>query len=322
MEDRRHFLRKLAASGAALGTAAGVARAQNAETASGAKVDRRLLGSTGERTSLIGLGLGSNFTRPFGGKPDEARVILERALELGINYLDTARAYGSSEATVGPTVADHRQRIFLVSKSGERGYDAFKRELETSLNNLQTDHLDLYHLHNFDPKKDTDLDAIENGAVRAAREAREQGVIRNFGITGHSGPDILMEGMRRWQPDVVMTTFPADRPENGRYEDELLPLGRDLGIGIVAMKTVRWARNSDLPGTQLVRYALSLDGITTAVVGLDSIAHLDENAAMTTGFTPLSQELLAEMRGIVRDSVASIGPAPWQRPGYQDRSLV
>lgn len=318
MQNRRHFIAKLAAASG--GTLAASHLVHAKADAPAAQVDRRTLGHSGVSVPILGLGLGSVFTNPYGGKPEEAQAILERALSLGIDYWDTGRMYGLSETTVGPTLEKHRSKVFMVSKSGDRSYDGYMRDLETSLRNLRTDYLDLHHLHSFDPREDTDLDAIERGAIRAAREAKEQGIIRHFGMTGHSGPDILMAGIRRWQPDVVMTTFPADRPYDGRYETELLPLAQEKGVGVIAMKTIRWARNADLPGPQLVRYALSLPGIAGAIVGLDTIAHLEENAAMATHFTPLPADQLASLHQHVKAAIADIGPAPWQRPHYRDAS--
>jgi aryl-alcohol dehydrogenase-like predicted oxidoreductase len=314
--SRRKFFKKLALSGAAV-TAVGTAQGNKLEPTAMA-VPHRRLGRTGAQVSLLGLGLGSVFTRAFEGKPEETEKILLRALDLGVNYWDTARAYGPSEVMLGPVVEKARKRIFLVSKSAERSYDGFKRELEISLRDLKTDHIDLYHIHNLKPSKDTDLDFIENGAVRAAREAREQGIIKNFGITGHSGVEILMEGIRRWDPDALLTVLPVDRPDNGAYEDQLLPLARERDMGIIAMKTVRWARNSDLPGTQLIRYSMSLKGVACAIVGLDSLAHLEENSAMAHNFEPMDADMMGQMSEFVREELATLDPAPWNRPGYDD----
>ena len=314
--NRRDFFKKLALSGAVVATG-GAAHGGPGE-ASAATLPKHRLGRIGTEVSILGLGLGSVFTRPHEGKAEETAAILEKALACGIDYWDTARAYGPSEEMIGPTVEKHRGQIYLVSKSAERSYDGFKRELETSLKNLRTDHIDLYHIHNLKPAQDSDLDFIENGAVRAAREAKEEGIIGHFGITGHSGVEILMEGIRRWDPDAILTVFPADRPDDGAYEERLLPLARERDMGIIAMKTVRWARNSDLPGPQLIRYGMSIPGVACTIVGLDSMAHLEENVAMARHFTPMETGLMAEMSAVVREELARVGEAPWRQPGYVD----
>lgn len=291
-------------------------KADDAARAAG-KVDRRVLAKIGKEASILGLGLGSAFTRPYENDRDAGRELLAEALKLGVNYFDTARAYGESESIIGPFVEKHRDEIFLVSKSGERTYDGFMREFETTLKNLRTDHVDLYHLHNFSPSRDNDLAAIERGAVKAVRELKEQGVVGAFGVTGHSGARILMDAIHAFDPDAVLTIFPADRPDNGKYEDELLPLAREKNMAVIAMKTVRQARESDLKGSDLVRYALSLEGVSAAIVGLDTLAHLQENAQMASGFEPMEASARSRMSERVRLALSE-QQAPWDRAGYDD----
>lgn len=315
--SRRDFLKKVAITGAAAASV-GALPALGKDSKPAVKVPRQTLGKTGADVSILGLGLGSAYHKTFDGQPEEAEEILHRALSYGINYWDTARIYGNSEVLVGPAVEKARDDIFLVSKSHSRDYDGFKSDLETSLKNLRTDHIDLYHIHMLDPSKDPDLKVIENGALKAALEAKDEGVIRNFGITGHAGTGILMDAIQRWDPDAILTIFPADRPEDGAYEDKLLPLARERNMGVIAMKSVRRARETDWPVQQLIRYAMSLPGITSTIVGLDSIAHLDENAAMASTFQPMTTAELAEMSQIVKHELAGLGAAPWDRPGYRD----
>lgn len=316
-KSRRDFLKNLAVTGAALASGNATA-AGNDGSKPRLLVPRRTLGRTGAEVSILGLGLGSAYYRAFDGQPEAAEEILHRALSYGINYFDTARIYGDSEILIGPAVEKARDEIFLVSKSTSRDYDGFKADLETSLKNLRTDHIDLYHIHMLDPQKDTDVDLIENGALRAARQAKDEGVIKHIGTTGHAGTEILMKAIRRWDLDAILTTFPADRPENGAYEDKLLPLALEHDMGVIAMKSIRRARETDWPAMQLIRYAMSLPGITTTIVGLDSIAHLDENAAMASHFEPLTSAQMVEMSRIVKHELAGLGPAPWDRPGYLD----
>lgn len=319
--SRREFLRQALVSTAAV--AAGLKSLQAVSAAGGQKkgVDRRVLGRIGVEVSILGLGLGSPFAKPYGKDAEGAIRLLRRAIEHGVNYWDTARGYGASEERIGPAVKEFRNRIFLVSKSGDRTYDGFRRQLETSLKNLQTDHLDLCHIHALDPKSDADLNKIEQGAVRAVRKAKEEKLIGHFGITGHGSSTILMEAIKRWDPDAILTTFPASRPENGRFETELLPLATERKMGVIAMKTVRHARDADLKGSDLIRYALSLKGVHCAIVGLDTAAHLDENAAMATDFRPLNTKERNAMYEHVRVALAGT-IAPWDRAGYVDGAVV
>jgi uncharacterized protein len=215
---------------------------------------------------------------------------------------------------IAPVLARNRNRVFLISKSDARDYEGFKRNLHRSLQVLGTDYIDLYHLHDMRPRESANLSAIESGAVRAAREAKDQKIIRGFGVTGHSGAAIF-------DPDVILTIFPATRPDNGRYEDELLPLARGRRIGVIAMKAIRYGRQANLPARELLRYALSLNGVHAAIVGLDSQAHLNENASIASSFKPMKEADRAELHGRTGRALAGI-LAPWDHPGYVDGQVV
>lgn len=314
--SRRGFVATSVGGGLAL--AAGTAEAGSKEK----QVDRRKLGKTGADVSIYGLGLGSAFFKPFAGKPGEAHKMLERALDFGINYWDTARAYQNSEELIGPVLEKRRSEVFMVSKSAAKTYDDLMRELETTLKNLRTDHLDLYHMHNWQPKKGDTSPKAREGAFKAIVKAKEDGTIKNFGVTGHSGPDILMECIKAFDPDALLTIFPANRPDNGRYEDELLPLAVERNMGVIAMKTVRHVKNSDESPRELMRYALSLSGVCTAIVGTGEIDHVESNAKLTTNFKPFKGNELRKFSDKVAMGIPTGLPQPWDLPGYEDGMLA
>jgi uncharacterized protein len=320
--SRRDFIRRtlLGALAGGLLAAPGARAAATSTTAEPRPVDRRRLGRIGAEVSILGLGLGSAFMEGYANKLDAGHALLESALAQGIDYWDTARSYGPSEAMIAPVLARHRNRVFLASKSDARDYDGFRRDLERSLQVLRTDHLDLYQLHDLRPRESANLGAIESGAVRAAREAKDQKLIGAFGITGHASAGMLVECVKRFDPDTVLTTFPCTRPDQGRFEDELLPMARARKMGVIAMKTIRYAREAKLPARELLRYALSLEGVTTAIVGLDSVEHLNQNARVASGFRPLKEGRRAELSESARRALAGV-PAPWDRAGYVDGSL-
>jgi uncharacterized protein len=280
-------------------------------------VDRRRLGRIGADVSILGLGLGGAFMDGYEGNLDAGYALLESALAQGVSYWDTARSYGPSEGMIAPVLVRNRDRVFLASKSDARDYDGFKRDLDRSLQVLRTDHLELYQLHDLRPHELGNLGIIESGAVRAAREAKDQKLIRAFGVTGHSAAGILIECMKRFDPDCVLTIFPSTRPDKGRYEDELLPLARQRKIGVIGMKTIRFARESGLPAKELLRYALSLEGVTAVIVGLDSLRHLEENASIARNFKAMTAARQDELSKIANTSLSLI-PAPWDRAGYFD----
>ena len=151
----------------------------------------------------------------FEHRLEAGHTLLESALARGINYWDTGPSYGPSEGMIAPVLGRNRSRVFLASKSDSRDYDGFKRDLDRSLQVLQTNYVDLYQLHDLGPQELTNLRAIEAGAVRAAREAKDQKVIHAFGITGHSHHGTLIECMKRFDPDTVLTTFLATESGKG-----------------------------------------------------------------------------------------------------------
>jgi uncharacterized protein len=252
---------------------------------------------------------------------ERGHALLESSLAKGINYWDTARSYGPSEGMIAPVLARNRDKVFLASKSDARDYEGFKRDLDRSLRVLRASYIDLYQLHDIRSDELSNLSGIESGAVRAAREAKNQKMIRAFGVTGHSGAEILIECIKRFDPDTVLTIFPATRPDKGRYEGELLPLARARGIGVIAMKTIRYGRQAGLPAKELLRYALSLDGVHTAIVGLDSPNRLNENAAVATGFRPMKTAGRFELYSYASSGLAGVA-APWECPGYIDGERV
>jgi predicted aldo/keto reductase-like oxidoreductase len=250
----------------------------------------------------------------FEHRLDAGHALLEAALAKGINYWDTARSYGPSESMIAPVLERNRNRVFLASKSDARDYDGFKRDLDRSLQVLRTSYLDLYQIHDLGPEELTNLDAIETGAVRAAHEAKDQKLIRAFGITGHSHRGILIECLKRFDPDTVLTTFLAS--ESAKREELLAP-ARSRQMGVIAMKAIRYGRQTGLPATELLRYPLSLNGVHTAIVGLDSLNHLNEDAQLATGFRAMRGASRLEFQRNVSRALAGV-IAPWERPGYVD----
>ena len=314
--SRRDFIRRTLFGGAIASLISG-APSPSAKAES-RPVDRRQLGRTGADVSILGLGLGAAFMEQNLGT---AHALLESALAKGINYWDTARSYGPSEGMIAPVLERNRNRVFLASKSDARDYDGFKRDLEQSLRVLRTNYIDLYQVHDLRQHELANLSAIESGAVRAAREAKDQKIIRAFGITGHASAGLMIECIKRFDPDTVLTFFLATRPDNGRYENELLPLARSRKIGVIGMKAIRYGRQAKLPATELLRYTLSLDGVHTVVVGLDRLSHLDEDAGVATGFRSMKATDRFQLHKNAESALAEV-VLPWEQPGYVDGRVV
>src|SRR5215469_17069515 len=230
----------------------------------------RTLGRTGAKVSILAFGCGSRFL--MYKDEDSATAILHRAIDLGITYLDTAYAYGDgeSETRVGKVMATRRKEVWLATKIPDRTRDGFLRRLEGSLKRLQTDHVDLVHIHSLG--HDDDLAKIEapDGALKGLMEAREQKMARFAGMTSHTDGSVMAKAIARHDLDCVQMALNASR--NGRFEELALPAANAKHLGIIAMKVTgqeflvgegvgKASMNS------LLRYSMSLP-VTTAVVGM------------------------------------------------------
>jgi hypothetical protein len=258
----------------------------------------RNLGRTGFAVGLFSLG-GQGAVE----KPDNAAVavpIVERALDLGVNYVDTSARYGGpsrwSERYVGEVMRRRRKEAFLATKTHDRTAEGSRKLLEASLQLLQTDQVDLWQLHAMSTMEDVEQVFAKGGAIEAMRRAREEGLTRFLGITGHADPDVLAEAIRRFPFDTVLMAVNAADPHRRPFQKVLLPLAVEREMGIVGMKIP--ARGRLVPGAlsmrEAMRYVLSLP-VSTVIVGVDSIAQLEENVAIARAFTPLGAAQLAEL---------------------------
>ncbi len=295
---------------------------ENPRTASA--MPMRNLGRTGYRVGIFSLGGQAALER---GRNEAVAVpLVERALDLGVNYLDTSSIYGGperwSERYIGEVMKRRRGAAFLASKTKERTRDDSWRMLEQSLKLLNTDYLDLWQLHDIGTLGDIDQVFAKGGALEALVEAREQKIVRHLGLTGHHRDESLMAGIQRFPFDTVLMAVNAADVHHFSFMTRLLPLALEKQMGIIAMKLTGRSRIlsswtppppeqqrhmweavggrviADAPGTIDMReafgYALSLP-VSTAIVGCDSIAQLEENVRLAREFTPLSRAQMAAL---------------------------
>ena len=199
----------------------------------------RNLGKTGYRVGLFSLGGQAALEKP--NNFDVAVPIIERALDLGVNYIDTSSIYGGperwSEQYVGKVMAHRREQAFLATKTKERTRDDSMRMIEKSLQLLQTDHVDLWQLHDVGTMTDVNAIFAKGGAMEALVEMKEQKVVRCLGLTGHYRPDALMETMRRYPSfDTILMAMNAADPHYFSFNDALLPMAVERQMGIIGMK--------------------------------------------------------------------------------------
>ncbi|MDD3580349.1 MAG: aldo/keto reductase [Desulfobacca sp.] len=247
---------------------------------------RRLLGRTGVEVTILGLG-GEGVLRTY-GQEREAQAVIQAALEAGINYFESARAYSGSEAYLGRGLKSHRARLFLTSKSHARTRPEAEAHLATTLKNLDTDYLDLWQVHDLRTKADLEAIAAPDGALEAFHQARQRGQVRFIGVTGHHDPAVLRQALELYDFDTVLLPVNPAEPHYLNF----LPLASQAasrGLGVVGMKVLCRGLLPQLQVAEvrhLVAYALS-QPVSLVVIGADSIPQVLELAAAARTFQPL-----------------------------------
>lgn len=247
------------------------------------EIPKRRLGKTGVLVSVLGLG-GEGALRTF-GNDDKAVKIINSALDYGINYMESARAYAGSEGYYGKALRGRRGEVFLSSKSHNRDKRGALTHLEETLTNMKTDYLDLWQVH--DVRTDEDIERIfgPDGAMQAFIEAREQGKVRFLGVTGHHDPVIIRKCLELFDFDTVLVPVNPAEPSHKCFLEEVVPIAGAKDTAILGMK-VYLKGGFDAPKKLLMSYALS-QPISAAVVGCDNLEQLDENVRAAGNFLTL-----------------------------------
>src|SRR6202051_2163629 len=203
-----------------------------------AAMPTRNLGKTGYKVGIFSLGGQAALERH--DNFDVAVPIIERALDLGVNYIDTSSIYGGpdrwSEQYVGRVSKNRRNDAFLATKTKERTRDGSMRMIDKSLELLDTDHIDLWQLHDVGTMFDVNEIFAKGGAMEALLEMQEQKVVRHLGITGHYRPESLIECIHRHDFDCILMAMNAADPHHYSFNDKLLPLAVEKQMGIIGMK--------------------------------------------------------------------------------------
>lgn len=330
MTDRKLTRRDFVKVGAG-GTAALFLKSRNLSAAGAPPpMPERPLGTTGHRVRLFSLG--GQATLEKAGTRDESVAIIHRAIDLGVNYIDTAAAYGRgiSQTYIGEVMATRRSEVFLATKTHDRTRDGSLRLLEESLRLLQTDHLDLWQLHNI--RTDEQLDRIfgEGGAIEALQQARDEGVVRFLGITGHFDPAPLIRALNAFDFDtILMALNPADK-HHLPFTRELLPLANAKGMGVIGMKIPARGRLFREGGVTSMRDALSYVltlPVSTVIVGCDNIQQLEENVSIAADFQPLPPAEMTRIESLTESYATEAAffkreAAGWGRPGMDDQGFL
>lgn len=285
------------------------------------------LGKTGFKVGI--LSLGGQATLEMKGTEEESEKIINRAIDLGVNYIDTAPAYGNGQSliNIGRVMKTRRKEVWLSSKTHIFNYDGAMRLLEDNLKTLQTDHLDTWQLHNIQKKEQLDQIFASNGAIKALEKARSEGMVRTVGITGHYEPLVLLEAIKRYPFDLILLAANAADIHYLSFKNYLLPEALKQQIAIVGMKVCTrsrmlstWtpppiaeqpARMATLkPGTITIKEALQYNmslPVSTTIIGIDNVAQIEEDVKIASEFSPLNEEQMKEIEfktlPIVRQSL-------------------
>lgn len=279
------------------------------------------LGSTGEEVPLMGFGCGSRWMSVE--EDDKALEMLEYALENGLYYWDTAASYGnerlSSEERIGKILKQYRDRVFMVSKTEERDAEGAKRSIERTLERLQTDHLNMMHVHSINSVEDAEQLGEKGKVLEVLHRYRDEGVIKHIGFTGHTTAEGMKRAAELYDFEVMMMALNhqvADGSEN--FEGLPAPFAMNKGMGVVAMKVIRPRETVEgLDAGDLIRYALTLKDFHMINVGIDNLDLLKANIEVLRDFSPLEDQKMKEIRMALQPFYQGKNLA-WMQHGYRD----
>jgi len=275
----------------------------------------RSFGKTGYKVGI--LSLGGQATLEKKDVTGVSEEIIHRAIDLGVNYIDTAASYGSgnSQINIGRVMKTRRKEVWLSTKTQGRTYDESMRLLDESLKNLQTDHLDTWQLHNIKTKDELDQIMSKTGAIKALEKAKSEGIVRYLGITGHFEPLILAQAIKQYPFDQILLTVNAADVHYLSFKNYLIPVAQKLGIAIIGMKVATRGRMLSCwvpppladqpermatlkPGTINIREALTYNmslPVSTTIIGVDNVAQIEEDVKIASEFSPLSEDEMKEI---------------------------
>ena len=290
-------------------------------------IDKIPFGKTGHQSTRIIFGAAS-----LGGmKQDKADQVLELLLEFGINHIDTAAAYGESELRIGPWMREHRKRFFLATKTSDRTYEGARTSLHRSLERLRVDQLDLIQLHNLVDETEWQTALGPHGALEALVEARDKGLVRFIGVTGHGTrvAEMHRRSLERFAFNSVLFPYNFTMlgiPQYNADVEALLKLCNDRGVATQTIKSVARRRWQDADARKFSWYEplRDRDAIRRAVHFVLSRTGLFLNSSSDTTITrsileAANQPATAPARAEMEADIAHYAMEPLFIPGVSDR---
>jgi predicted aldo/keto reductase-like oxidoreductase len=300
--SRREFLEATAVGGLTAGASIAADPGQTG-------LPTRVLGNTGARVSILAMGGGSRFLL----YPDDEKAVqaVKKVLDLGITYIDTADDYSNhlSEKRIGMAIKGRRDGIFLATKLSNRDGAQSFRIVEESLKSLQVDHVDLIHIHSLQTPEDLAKIEAKGGVLEQLLKMRDQKMTRFVGITSHYDPSVLKTALERHDFDCTQMALNGALVgmESNRmvpnaamqtsFEAVALPVANRKKMGVIAMKVfAQEALLAGAPPEKLLYYSMSLP-VTTAVVGMPKLEHIDENVRLAKAFQPMPKMEMQRLSG-------------------------
>lgn len=250
-------------------------------------MENRQFGTTGIETSLLGFGGFHLIEIPY----KRAEQLLNGYLDRGGSYIETAPSYGGgeSEIKIGRAVSHRRDEYTLVTKAHERDYEGCKATFEQSLKNLQTDHVDVLLMHAVGRMEELEAILADDGALKAAEEAKAAGKVKHIGLSMHGQPDVLIEALKRYPFDAVMTTVNYfDDCNFPKIQKALIPLAKEKGVAVILMKPLGdgYLYKSVEPA---FKYAFSQE-VSVVVTGMNTMKMLEMDFELAEKFLPMTVE--------------------------------
>ena len=262
-------------------------------------METRPFGKTGESFPILSFG-GQRIVDGRGCAEEEAIEIVNTAIDRGIRYFDTAWLYsrGQAETRLGKVAKHRRSEMWIATKAWDTTRDGARRQLEESLTRLQTDHVNEWRFHAVGTYERLEAFTGKGGALEAALQAREEGLVRYISISGHRDPQVLVEALNRFPFDTALIALSALDHFILSFAKEFLPIANAKGTAVIAMKALGFGSLIH-EVERALRYAFSLP-VSTVIVGVESMAQLEQNLAIAESFTPMTdQERLAFFKDIM-----------------------
>ena len=299
-----------------LGKTAALAGALQASSAlrAASGLEMRLLGKTGMKVSVLGIGTAPLGDPNVSGK--EAHRVVDAAIDHGINYLDTAPIYRQAERRLGPALKGKRSKFVLVTKVEATSRQDAIWQVRESLQKCQTDYFDLVHVHNVgrtDRFPSLDILLGEDGALAGLEKLKTDGAVRHIGMTCHLRPKRALPVMRSGRVEAVMSAVNYIDRHIYNFEETVFAEAAERGMGIVAMKILGGAKGDGaiLSDPQhyerAVRYALGIPGLSVAIMGMKSVAELEQAVATVKAYQPLGPQELSEALADGKSMAAELG---------------